>query len=372
MNRLFPLPIYTFLKIIYENGGVAGKGIKNLPSWMIKTILFEPLRWLELVLHNKRISRHIIKKDPVFILGFYRSGTSYLHTLLTKDDRLGYHSNFQMVFPEIMLSSEKWLSPFFEFIFRLFNIHDPVHRVPLSFRFPGEEDGAMTTSLNPRGAGWGYFFPKKMDKYFDKYVLFENITASELKAWKNEFVFLIKKISLANQGKQLVLKSPPNTARIKLILSLFPDAKFIFIHRNPFDVYASNKRFLKVTHNFYALGGTKSVDLNAVILRSYSKIMNRYLLEKECIPEGNLVEIPYQELIEQPLEGMRKIYETIHLNDFHYCENNMNRFIGNQISFVRLEHELPPGEKKAVADKLASIISHWNYPSYKSTTAHLM
>ena len=68
---------------------------------------------------------------------------------------------------------------------------------------------------------------------------------SEFEAWKQEFVFLLKKISLANHNKQLVLKSPPNTARIKLLLSLFPNAKFIFIHRNPYEVYVSNKQVLE-------------------------------------------------------------------------------------------------------------------------------
>ena len=144
MNRLFPLPIYTLLKITHKNGGLSAKKAKNVMPWLIKTIMFEPLRWLELVMHNKKISQHTITKDPVFILGFYRSGTSYLHQFLIQDDRFGYHSNFQMVLPEIMLSSEKILAPVFEFICRSFSLHDSVHRVPLSFQFPGEEDATMT------------------------------------------------------------------------------------------------------------------------------------------------------------------------------------------------------------------------------------
>ena len=362
MNRLFPLPIYTFSKIAYENGGISFKGIKNLPPWLIKTLLFEPLRWIELAMHNKKISQHTITKHPLFILGFYRSGTSYLHEFLTQDDRLGYHSNFQMVLPEIMLSSEKILLPVFEFICRTFNIQDSVHRVPLSFRFPGEEDATMTTSVNPRGAQWGYFFPKKMSESFQKYVLFENITEPEFEAWKQEFIFLLKKISLANHHKQLVLKSPPNTARIKLLLSLFPDAKFIFIHRDPCEVYLSNKRFWKVTQKVYALGGTRSVDVNSIIMDTYSKIMHRYLSEKDLIPEGHLVELPYEDLIQKPMESMRKIYETIHLDDFGYCENKMRSFVERQKSFVRLKHEIPADERKLVTEKFEPFIRYWNYP----------
>jgi len=362
MNRLFPLPIYSFLKIVYNNGGINARGSLKIPGWLLKTILFEPLRWMEMAIYNRKISQHTVAKPPVFILGFYRSGTSYLHEFFTQDDRFGYHSNFQMMFPEIMLSSERWMSPAFDSIFRLFKLEDPVHRVPLSLRFPGEEDGAMTTSLSPRGAVWGYFFPNKMIDYFNKYVLFENIRASEIEAWKQEYVFLLKKISLANHNKQLVLKSPPNTARIKLLLSLFPDAKFVFIHRNPYEVYASNKKFWKVTHKIYALGGTKAVDINSIILDTYTKTMNQYLLEKQVIPEGQLMELAYDDFIKSPVTSIKTAYETLQLNDFHYCENKMISFAGRQKEFKPIDHKLAPDELRMVSKKLEPLIRHWNYP----------
>jgi len=175
-------------------------------------------------------------------------------------------------------------------------------------------------------------------------------------------VWLLNKISLANHNKQLVLKSPPNTARIRLLLSLFPNAKFIFIHRNPYEVYLSNKRFWKVTQNIYALGGNKSVDTNSVILDTYSKMMHRYWLEKDLIPDGQLVEVAYEDFTQKPLESMRKIYKTIHLGDFDYCENKMKSFADRQKSFVPLKHEIPATERKIVTEKLEPFITHWKYP----------
>jgi hypothetical protein len=159
-----------------------------------------------------------------------------------------------------------------------------------------------------------------------------------------------------------VLKSPPNTARIKILLSLFPNAKFIFIHRNPYEVYVSNKRFWKVTQNVYALVRTKLGNVNSIILETYSKMMHRYLLEKDLVPDGRLFEIPYEDLIQKPLESMRKIYQTIHLDDFDYCENKMKSFVERQKSFVRLEHEIPADERIAVTEKFEPFIRYWNYP----------
>ena len=361
MKSLFPLPFFSFLKLAIKNGGISVQKLKNTFPWILKTIVFEPIRWLELALFNRKISRHRLEKDPLFILGFYRSGTSYLHECFTQDDRLGYHNNFQMVLPEIMLSTEKMLLPVFEFVSRLFNLKDSVHRVPLSFRFPGEEDATMTTYLDPMGAQWGYFFPKMMEEQFQKFVLFENLTDSEFCTWKESFSYLINKISIANNNKQLVLKSPPNTARIRLLLSLYPKAKFIFIHRNPYQVYASNKRFWEVVQKVFALQGTKEVNVNEIILKTYSKIMQRYLDEKDSVPKGQLTELAYDHFIQDPVDSLKKAYSDLNLGDFSYCEEKMKSFTGRQKQFMPLKHALPEKERILVYKHLEPIIKHWNY-----------
>lgn len=356
MKRIFPLPIYSLIRICAKNGGVTLRGLKNLPPWILKTLLFEPIRWVELT-KNKKVDRHKIEKDPIFILGFYRSGTSFTHQFLSQDERLGFHTTYQMIFPEVMLTTEKGFSRFLNFICRVFKIQDPIHRVPMDFNYPGEEDGTMTTAINPRGAQWGFFFPKRMDEYLRKYVLFDGVSDEELGKWKDDMHFLYKKISMANNGKQLILKSPPNTARIKVLLSMYPNAKFIFIHRDPFDVYSSNKRFRKVTNRIYAMG-SRDVDMNQQILEMYSKTMERYLQEKDLIPNGQLIEVAYDEMMRNPMEIMEKVYNTLHLPDFAQTEEKMKSYISSQRDFVPLKHELPLDEKTAVEQWLNPYIDY--------------
>ncbi|MCC6413388.1 MAG: sulfotransferase [Saprospiraceae bacterium] len=361
MNRLFPIPTIVFLKLVFKNGGVAPRRIAKLALWVFKTLLLEPFRWLELALYAKKINRYTIADHPVFVLGFHRSGTTYLHQLFTKDDRLGYHSNFHMIFPEIMLIGEKILVPVLEFFCRIFKLQDAVHRVPLSFRYPGEEDAAMTTSPAPGSVQWGFVFPKMMRDVFNNYVLFENKPEADINAFKKDFVDVLKKTSMANKGKRLVLKSPPNTARIKYLLSVFPNAKFVFIHRDPYETYLSNKQFWKVLQNKYALGSASEAEIKTIILDTYSQMTNRYLLEKHLIPEGQLAEIAYDDLIQNPLESMRKLYETIHLENFGYCENDVRALVESQQSYVRLKHEIPAEEREAVAQRMEHFIKTWNY-----------
>ena len=201
-----------------------------------------------------------------------------------------------------------------------------------------------------------------MMEYFQKYVLFENMPNEEIEAWARDYVFLLKKVSLASGGKPLVLKSPPNTARIKLLLTIFPNAKFIFIHRNPYEVYASNKKFLQVTHGFYAVGGTRSIDFNQIILDTYFQTMQRYVQEKDLIPAGQLIELAYDDFIKAPVANLKKVYEALHLNNFSACEAKMNAFAARQKTFSSLQHNLPEEERRVVSEKLEPFLRRWNYP----------
>ena len=72
-------------------------------------------------------------------------------------------------------------------------------------------------------------------------------------AWSDAFLYYLRKLTLraARQGKggggvggcsdmppRLLLKSPIHTARIPVLRQLFPEAQFIYIHRDPLEVFA--------------------------------------------------------------------------------------------------------------------------------------
>lgn len=361
MKKFFPLPLYTFLKLVVRNGGFSAKGFFNSPLWFLKTTIFEPLRWIELT-KNEKIRKHTITKAPVFILGYYRSGTTYLQELLKQDDRFGYVSGFQTAFPEIMLTSEKWLTPVLASITKILKVQYPIHRIPLSWDAPGEDDVSLTASVDPQTAHWGYFFPEKAIEYFDKYVLFKNISDVEFQGWKEKYLVWLKKNSLANNGKQVIHKNPPDTARIKFLLSVFPDAKFIHIYRNPYDVYASKKRVWKVIEKKYMMGSSKKANYNNIILETYSAMMNRFFEDKDLIPSQNLYEIRYENFIRDPLNQLRRLYSTLQLGDFTYCEKPMDAFITSKKDYATLDHKLPADEIKLVSEKLEPLIRKLGYP----------
>ena len=361
MSKFFPLPLYAFLRIAGSNGGFSLKGLTRAIPWFLKMSVAEPFRWIELATKNKIIKEHTIQKPPVFILGYYRSGTTYLQQMFMQDERFGYMSLYQTIFPELMLTFEHTLTPVLELLAKLVKAKNPFHRIPLTWHSPGEEDVGLTGMVSPYAMQWGYLFPQKINHYLEKYVLFENVCRDEIQDWKNTYLYLLKKLSIANKNRQLVLKNPPNTARIKMLLSLFPGAKFIHIHRNPYEVYASNKRLLEMTRDIYMLGRSRSVNFCNIILDTYSKMMTRYLQDKALIPPWQLIELRYESFIENPVDSMKNIYHRLNLGDFSYCEPAITAYARKQKNYSLLKHRLPHDEQNIVSEKWKKFIEYYNY-----------
>ncbi|TFG37549.1 MAG: sulfotransferase, partial [Candidatus Aminicenantes bacterium] len=69
-----------------------------------------------------------------------------------------------------------------------------------------------------------------MRRIFDRYVMFEDVSPTVVEKWQAIYLRFLKKLTFSSGGKRLLLKNPANTARIRVLLELFPDAKFIHVY----------------------------------------------------------------------------------------------------------------------------------------------
>ena len=81
---------------------------------------------------------------------------------------------------------------------------------------------------------------------FDAFYTFERAAPADYALWQRCFLWFLRKVTLRYSGggrgsapKPLLIKSPVHTARIALLLRLFPRARFVYVHRDPLDVFAS-------------------------------------------------------------------------------------------------------------------------------------
>ena len=58
----------------------------------------------------KKIADKPLENDPLFILGHWRSGTTFVHNVFACDKQFGYTTTYQTVFPNLVLKGQ----PFFK------------------------------------------------------------------------------------------------------------------------------------------------------------------------------------------------------------------------------------------------------------------
>ncbi len=166
----------------------------------------------------------------------------------------------------------------------------PMDNIEISYRSPGEDEGALAVAcfLSPE-MSWS--FPRR-EEYYDRYLTFRGVPQAEVETWKRTFMTFLKKLTW-RYNRVLLLKSPTHTARVKMLLDMFPGARFIHVHRNPFAVYRSTRRLYDTTvRDSYLQRPPK--DLESGILRRYTLMYDAFFQERTLIPPGHYHEVCFE------------------------------------------------------------------------------
>ena len=260
-------------------------------------------------LFGEQIAAMEIRQAPVFVIGHWRSGTTHLHNLLAQDDTgFAYANTYQVVNPHTFLTTEEanvrrfaWLLP----------DRRPMDNMALRFDSPQEDEFAplLITLLS---SYLGVSFPRREDRYA-RYLSFEDASAEEIAEWKRGFEWFLKKLTL-KYGRRLLLKSPPHTARIGLLREMFPDAKFVHIHRRPEEVLQSFRHYYDTAmwHTYLQRPDRSRIDDE--IFHRYRTLMGAFFARRDSIPRGNFHEVSFAELERDPIGTVAGIYKALSLD----------------------------------------------------------
>lgn len=325
--------MFEFTRRLILSGGISRKGFLFLFVYYLQLVCSLPFEWVQFLMFSRKINNTPITVDPVFILGHYRSGTSYLQKLLCSNNQFGFLSYYDALFPNVSLLSPHSIQRVIQWLIDLFKIKNPFfNHYLLKLAEPDEEDDYLMNRASAYSAYWGLIFPKKWREWLNC----TDLTADPgyINGWKKEYLKTIQTITFKNKGKPLILKSPPNTARIRVLLDMFPDAKFVCISRNPEHLYYSVKHMWKnVILKFYSLQNISDSQLDEIIFGHFDFLTSRYNSEKHLIPHGNLIEITYEELKSGPWETVRYIYKQLQLPGFEKAADDLVRKIKEETGY---------------------------------------
>ena len=286
-------------------------------------------------------------RSPIFILGHYRSGTTHLHELMALDARHASPSRFQAYHPASFLATERWFGPINDLFM-------------LPRRVQEDEIGLMNLSgLSPY---MDWCFPESRAGY-SRYSTFRDASPEEAAAWKVALSWYLKALTVRH-GKPILLKSPPHTGRIRLILDVFPDAKFIHIRRNPFDVFVSTVKLLKDLDPVFRLRVRRKPIDEEYVLNTYQTMYDALFDDLPLIPAGNFCEIAYEDLEVAPVEQLRKIYQDLGLGDFGLVAPALETYLKSIEGYQKNRHaRIDPATKARIVERWSRVFSAWNYPA---------
>ncbi len=325
-----PLPGYNLINMV---GLLAQNkfriGIRYIPRFfysLILGLLLSPFRIKERILFDKKIKQTKIIHDPIFIIGHWRSGTTYIHSFLSQDKSLGFFSTFQAYLPGVFLGSEKLFKSIVE---SSLPNKRPMDDVEMNADLP-QEDQYAVGAFTPYSYYHGWCFPKNME-FYNNFVLFKNVKKEDISKWKKTYIYLIKKVTVFEKGKRLVLKNQDNTTKIKYLLEMFPNAKFILMKRNPYTLYLSMMKFMRIVIPLYCLQNPPTLNVvEKSMMDLYKNMFKKYIREKQLIPKNNLIEIRYEDFILKPLEQIEKIYKQFDLEGFSENKESFKKYLAKQ------------------------------------------
>lgn len=309
-----------------------------------------PLRAYEHMRYDRAVKNVQLNEPPIFILGHWRSGTTNLHYLMSQDARMGYITMFQMVAPEMLFVGERVLKPAFA---KVTPTTRPVDNLPLSVDGAQEEEFGLAT-MSPHSFYHYWFFPRRLEHYLNTYALFKDAPAPVVAEWKALYLAMLRKATLHMGGKRLLIKNPTNTGRIKQLLELFPDAKFVHIVRDPYRVFLSMRYMATKSHEASQLQTITPAEIEANVLHIYQAVMQQYLRDRALIPAQNLVEVRFEDIEVDPLHEIRRIYDHLGLTGYAEAEPGFLAYINSLGDFKKNPLKLSDQD-------IANVNAHWDF-----------
>lgn len=326
----FRFPVTTLAGSRLNNIFSLQKGHRVEPKYRLKFFLsavvagiFEIFSLSEKILYQKRIREYKPGNPPVFIIGFWRSGTTLLHNLLCQDPEASYTTTFQTVFPNILLTQSWWLK---KIINHLVPVNRPFDNVRMDMDFPQEEEFGMM-NVQPNTIYKFFIYPVDFDRIIDKELFPADISPQEQAQWRKEYAGMIAKAAINTGGRRFIGKNPCNLTRIRLLRQMYPDAKFIFIHRDPYQVVESLYRFILSIFPGVQLQDTPAGFTREKVAILYQKIMHSYFRERENIPPSDLFEISMEDFLRDKTGHLRTIYKIFGLGDFERALPGVEKYL---------------------------------------------
>lgn len=313
------------------------------------------MRLVQQALFRRAVERTEITKPPVFILGHWRSGTTYLHELMMQDQRFNTPTSYQCFQPHHFIISQ-WLVT--RLFWWLMPGKRPMDNVSLDWNSPQEDEFALCAMGVPSSYR-SIAFPN--DPPVDlQYLNMQGLSARQLEEWQQALLWFVKLVTYYGGG-QVLLKSPPHTGRLKILAELFPGAKFIHLVRDPYSLYPSNVRLWRALNFAQGFQLSEGQNVEAFVFECMDRMYSGFHEQREQVDPEIICDLRYEDLVRDPVGQLRGIYERLDLGDFSAVEPNLQKYAESRRNYRPNRHELDEPTRATIADRWSFYFDRYGY-----------
>ena len=270
--------------------------------------------------------------DPIFVTGLPRSGTTFLFNLLALDKNHRSPKYWEIMSPLPLTKSDfdikrrEWkINAELKFARTIIPKLRSMHHI----RAQTPEECELLATINVRS--FVYMCMANVPEYVEylKDCSFESVFM-----WHKKFFQMLE---LNGKPKRWLLKDPSHIGHIPEILSTYPNAKFINIHRSPMESIGSFCSLAKNIRSAFSKN-VNTKEIGNVILDFWQHSLNKGIDAKQNLSEGQIIDVSYSGLISNPLLSIKDIYEKFGLDIDIETENSMKQYLINQTKIKKQKH----------------------------------
>ena len=310
---------------------------------------------MEKIIYGKRIANTKLVGPPIFIIGHWRSGTTLLHEYMIVDKQFSYADTYACFAPAHFLFSRYFMKPVASIIMPK---KRPMDNMAAGLDRPQEDEFALC-SLGIPSTYLNLLFANDKRNYQD-YLTLRNLSDEKKDQWLNGFDWFLRCLTVQNP-KQLILKSPPHTARISTILRKYPDAKFVHIHRHPYLLFPSTVNLWMRLSKDEGLQVPTGEHMEEDVLVAFEKMYDAFESDVPLLKTGQFADIGYDQLTSAPVDTLEKIYSDLQLSGFDAVKSDLEKFAATQKEYKKNKFTLNPEIKKVIADRWGNYFRKYGY-----------
>lgn len=249
---------------------------------------------------NAEIARTPVKA-PIFITGLPRSGTTFLHTLMAHDPAVRAPLSFETIqpYPDARDRARDRRAQRVERQFKAFRriAPDISNLHPLAAMTPQECTEITAHVFQSLRFDNTYYIPSYL-RWLEQH------------GHGPAFAFHKRFLQhLGTQGgeRHWVLKCPDHVFTLDAIVENYPDARFVFVHRDPTEVLPSVAKLTEVLRAPFTRRLDK-VQVGAEVAQRWQQGAEKIIAASASLPSDRVHHVHYRRLIADPIAALQELY----------------------------------------------------------------